>query len=194
MKPQTCCCHVCKTSLNQYKREYLPCTQCNKIVCRNCFGTKFRGSTWEDSNAHRETWACPSCTGMCTCPRCKNKKPTDRSNQLNGKLLSIATEEMKFTRQYTSPSSPPFIEKINPIGIEKLKPKVQKVVLAQLEELLTTERRCENNIKEMEKMLLIMKREKEEISLEREKLESMTKELDEDPDISLQFAVTAAED
>jgi len=181
MKPQTCCCHVCKTSLNQYKREYLPCTQCNKIVCKNCFGTKFRGSTWDESSLNRDTWICPSCTGTCTCPRCKNKKPTDRVNQVNGKIFSIPTEDMKLSRSHSpSPTSSPIMERTNNNGVEKLKPKVQKVILAQLEELLNTERRCDSNIREMEKMLMIMKREKEDISVEREKLENMTRDIDQE--------------
>lgn len=54
--------------------------------------------------------------------------------------------------------------------------RIQKVILSQLDELLSTEERCDNNIREMEKMLAIMKREKEDISTEREKLEKMTGE------------------
>eukprot|EP01119_Soliformovum_irregulare_P016196 TRINITY_DN4657_c0_g1_i1.p1 TRINITY_DN4657_c0_g1~~TRINITY_DN4657_c0_g1_i1.p1 ORF type:complete len:174 (+),score=12.62 TRINITY_DN4657_c0_g1_i1:235-756(+) len=159
MKPQTCCCHVCKTSLNQYKREFLPCTQCNKIVCRNCFGTKFRGPSWDESNANRELWICPSCAGTCACPRCKNKKATSPS-----KSLGVSSEDMKLSRSSSSECE----------LLEKKSSKALKVMQSQLEELIDTERRCDTNIQAMEKMLEIMRREKDEIAAERAKLESWT--------------------
>jgi len=88
---------------------------------------------------------------------------------------------MKLSRSHSpSPTSSPIMERTNNNGVEKLKPKVQKVILAQLEELLNTERRCDSNIREMEKMLMIMKREKEDISVEREKLENMTRDIDQE--------------
>jgi hypothetical protein len=68
------------------------------------------------------------------------------------------------------------MERSNVHVVERLKPKVHKVILAQLEELLSTEQRCDSNIREMEKMLAIMKREKQDISNERQKLEKMTGE------------------
>jgi hypothetical protein len=53
-------------------------------------------------------------------------------------------------------SKPVQVEK--PIVFEKLKPVVQKVVLQQYEELLERERRCENNMREMERFLRILSR------------------------------------
>jgi len=80
MKPQTCCCHVCRTSLNQYKREFIPCTTCNKIICKPCFGTRWKGETWEEVDRCRKNYSCPPCKGTCTCPRCK-KRPRSYMDQ-----------------------------------------------------------------------------------------------------------------
>jgi len=157
MKPQTCCCHICKTSLNQYKREFLPCTACNKIVCKNCFGTKFKGPSWEESNEDRAAWLCPSCCGTCSCPRCR-KKPR----------LGATPDDFK-------PNSDD--EPVIRIHIEKLKPKVEKLVLAQLQDMIEREKRCESVIKEMERLLMIMRREKEDICEERQQLEALTNEV-----------------
>jgi len=57
--------------------------------------------------------------------------------------------------------------------VEKLQPRVKKVVLTQLAELVDSEKRCDTNIKEMEKLLNIMIKEKQDISAEREKLQNM---------------------
>jgi len=174
MKPQTCCCHICKTSLNQYKREFLPCTQCNKIVCKNCFGAKLKGVSWEEEDKLRAVWKCPSCTGTCICIRCKNKKASPILNGTGSPKLNVSTEDMKFSNNkiHTNGDGKPH-------QIEKLKPKVHKVVLAQLEEILESEKRCDSTLKEMERMLSVLRREKEEICAEREKLEGMTKDVED---------------
>jgi len=168
MKPQTCCCHCCKTSLNQYKREFLPCTNCNKIVCRNCFGTKFRAATWEESVKNRKNWLCPSCSGTCICPRCRKRS----SPTYSLKISSNGCEEFK------RDSSPDTLSELStprasPIRIEKFKIRVEKVVFSQLQEMVDREKRCDGNIKEMERLLYIMKREKEDIADERSKLEDL---------------------
>lgn len=220
MKPQTCCCHICKTSLNQYKREFLPCTACNKIVCKNCFGTKFKASTWEESYRVRLSWLCPSCSGTCVCPRCR-KKPT----VFGGKISPMGSEEFKpshkeATRDRNRGSSGRDRERdrdlrnsfdldmdysnsresspepagyhhsrvhigsptnstgnTSPIrNSEKYKFKVEKLFFVQLQELVDREKRCEGNIKEMSRLLQIMRREKEIIVSERSKLEEIVTE------------------
>lgn len=64
--------------------------------------------------------------------------------------------------------------KINPqidfSFVEKLQPKLKTGVIVQLQELSEREKRCEQNIKEMEKLLFIMQKEREEIAEERFKL------------------------
>jgi hypothetical protein len=141
----------------------LPCTTCNKIVCRNCFGTKYRSELWEQADSIRERWICPSCQGTCPCPRCK-KKPT----------LKLSPEDFKGKIHTHHESS--LLDKPH---FEKLKPKVKGVVLAQLEELMDREKRADSNVKEMEKLLYIMKREKDDIYSERCKLESIVQDIDQ---------------
>jgi len=225
MKAQTCCCLVFKTSLNQYKREYMPCTVCNKIVCKNCFGTKFKESTWEQAVSERSTWLCPSCSGNCPCNRCR-KKPTTKL-QLQLSPGPISTEDFKHSSnghsqingyQFHNLSSPPsptssqinascnfngngigivsigipasmdkdrysnFVEKekytLNLCSnlysnhhMDKSRPKIDKVHLHQLQEYVEREKRCETNVKEMERLLSIMKKEREEVTEARIKLE-----------------------
>jgi len=238
MKAQTCCCHVCKTSLNQYKREYMPCTVCNKIVCKNCFGTKFKESTWEQAASERSTWLCPSCSGNCPCNRCRKKPTTKLGLQLS---LGLSGEDFKhsnghhvfsFHHNLSSPPSPTSSSSskdncslysasssqyngialgngngtgssLNGIPasmerdryavfVEKEKysfnlgspsnhhserssrsPKVDKLHLSQLQDYLEREKRCEANVKEMERLLNIMKKEREEVIEERIKLEEL---------------------
>jgi len=158
----TCCCHICKTSLNQYKREYLGCSQCNKIVCKNCFGTKFKAATWEESKRHT-SWLCPSCSGTCVCPRCRKRQGSPSFSSI--KISPVGSEEFK-----SSAESSPTRERH---GGEKIKFKVEKVVYGQLQDMIDREKRCDVNIKEMERLLYIMRREKEDISDERSKLENM---------------------
>jgi len=221
MKAQTCCCHVCKTSLNQYKREYMPCTVCNKIVCKNCFGTKFKESTWEQAVSERSTWLCPSCSGNCPCNRCR-KKPTSKLQLSPG---PISTEDFKHSSNghsqnngfhfhiLSSPPSPTstssqinagcnfngngtssfgipasmdrdrysiFVEKekytlnlSSNYHVDKSRPKIDKLHLNQLQEYIDREKRCDTNVKEMERLLTIMKKEKEEVTEERIKLEEL---------------------
>lgn len=52
---------------------------------------------------------------------------------------------------------------------------VQKIFIAQLDELLDSERRCDDNIRAMERMLALMKKEKEQLSSQRERLEAMAR-------------------
>jgi len=232
MKPQTCCCHICKTSLNQYKREYMACSRCNKIVCKNCFGTKHKAETWEEAFSSKPNWLCPSCQGTCNCPRCRKKTPTkiSLSNSGLGIGSGLLTEDMKHTHSSkynhlgtngkengfkneekdlpaknegeneilsnqskslptlapppphengTSQNKRPSSSQGN--VVEKLKPRVKKVVVAQLDDLIDREKRCEANIREMEKLMSIMRREKDEIVQERKKLGYMIKEVETPP-------------
>eukprot|EP01117_Protostelium_nocturnum_P007805 TRINITY_DN2793_c0_g1_i1.p1 TRINITY_DN2793_c0_g1~~TRINITY_DN2793_c0_g1_i1.p1 ORF type:complete len:228 (+),score=58.18 TRINITY_DN2793_c0_g1_i1:125-808(+) len=215
MKLQTCCCHVCKTSLNQYKREFIPCTQCNKIVCRPCFGTKLKHQTWESANENRMAYICPSCIGCCPCQRCRKKpklgtsslsdedyfKPNsarrhsltssprlssgssssdeeDDVEEDDSLMLSISPPS-KPVNHFPHPSRPiPSSEKnqmdwknvMESINFSKLKPEYQKYYGDQLEILSEKEKRCDMNVKEMQKLLAFMKREKEEIAREKCKL------------------------
>lgn len=176
MKPQTCCCHICKTSLNQYKREFLPCTTCNKIVCKNCFGTKFKGSTWEESSKNRLKWLCPSCAGTCTCPRCR-KRPVFTSLKTSNGSEEFKRESSPESSIATPSHSPARgTEREEKVKVDKLKIKVEKLVFAQLQDLIDQEKRCDTNIKEMSRLMLLMKREKEDIIEERLKLEAMINE------------------
>jgi len=52
-------------------------------------------------------------------------------------------------------------------------PKVDKLHLSQLQDYLEREKRCEANVKEMERLLNIMKKEREEVIEERIKLEEL---------------------
>lgn len=56
--------------------------------------------------------------------------------------------------------------------------KIHQVVLEQLNELIEREKRCDNNIKEMEKLLAIMKKEKEKMFSERQKMEKLLEKPD----------------
>eukprot|EP01115_Flamella_aegyptia_P006343 TRINITY_DN26641_c0_g1_i1.p1 TRINITY_DN26641_c0_g1~~TRINITY_DN26641_c0_g1_i1.p1 ORF type:complete len:220 (+),score=40.40 TRINITY_DN26641_c0_g1_i1:338-997(+) len=205
MKAQTCCCHICRTSLNQYKREFIPCTQCNKIVCKNCFGTKWKGESWESANSRRNNWSCPACEGTCTCPRCK-KAPKTGLGKLSEDLKphKVRTErDMKEKFQFLvdelysgdsndgldimpSPESEGeenHAEEItkSPVSkfkdeqsfLEAIRPKVKSVLYSQYEEVLDREKKCENTIREMEKLLYIMKNERSEILEERSRLENI---------------------
>mmetsp|Transcript_18939 Transcript_18939/g.26475 ORF Transcript_18939/g.26475 Transcript_18939/m.26475 type:complete len:209 (+) Transcript_18939:82-708(+) len=206
MKAQTCCCHVCKTSLNQYKREFLPCTQCNKIVCRPCFGTKWKGPTWEESIAARDKWLCPSCSGTCPCPRCKKKPKLGFSPQMEEDTFKISykshvdLDRVRQAFEDSWDSQDGFISEVksesdcekndgdksplcteSPDGwnsMEKLKPRVHRFVLQQLQDLAERERRVDENLDKMERLFMLIKREKEDIIAERQKLESAIAELD----------------
>lgn len=102
MKHQASSCHLCKTSLNQQKREFMPCTQCPLIICRKCFGNKLE-ATWEEVTPRRETWICPTCEGICPCVRCRKKMKTlqagdeYKSSKIAKKTSSTA--EKYFKRQ-----------------------------------------------------------------------------------------------
>lgn len=71
-KPHTTCCHICRTSLTIYKRKSIPCSACTKIVCKNCFGTKWKGCTWKEAK-QMVRWLCPVCLKNCACSRCEGK-------------------------------------------------------------------------------------------------------------------------
>eukprot|EP01114_Cavostelium_apophysatum_P005173 TRINITY_DN1589_c0_g1_i2.p1 TRINITY_DN1589_c0_g1~~TRINITY_DN1589_c0_g1_i2.p1 ORF type:complete len:231 (-),score=30.87 TRINITY_DN1589_c0_g1_i2:103-795(-) len=174
MKPQTCCCHICKTSLNQYKREFLPCTRCNKIVCRNCFGTKYKASTWDESSRRRSSWLCPSCTGTCTCSRCR-KIP--KSPPLK---FSSGSEEFKreIERDFRRSPSPSPIPSPTIPGSPRGSSYVTSHEMTpthfsteQIREIYQREQRCDRSIREMERLLQIVKKEKRELAEERARLE-----------------------
>jgi hypothetical protein len=55
----------------------------------------------------------------------------------------------------------------------KLKPGIKKFMSSQLEELLERERRIDYNITEMERMLHLMRSEKDEILIEKNRVESL---------------------
>jgi hypothetical protein len=81
-----------------------------------------------------------------------------------------------------SPSGSSDETKYNPIDfafVEKLQPKLKTGVIVQLQELSEREKRCEHNIKEMEKLLIIMQKEREEIADERLKLAELIQEKQE---------------
>jgi len=71
MKALTTCCHVCRTSLTINKRKYLRCSSvhCNKVVCKNCFGTKIP-KLWKDAKEKNGSYLCPACDHSCPCQRC----------------------------------------------------------------------------------------------------------------------------
>jgi len=205
----------------------MACSRCNKIVCKNCFGTKHKAETWEEAFSTKPNWLCPSCQGTCSCPRCRKKTPTkiSLSNSGLGIGSGLLTEDMKHTHsskynnhlstngkengfkhddkdlteksegengyQSRSSSAQPHENGISPSKrpssnsqgnvVEKLKPKVKKVVMAQLDDLIDREKRCDQNIREMEKLMSIMRREKDEIVQEKKKLDYMVKEVETPP-------------
>jgi len=59
----------------------------------------------------------------------------------------------------------------------KFRPKMHKAAMTEMEELNEREKRCNTNVKEMERLLEIMKKEKEEIIRKRTKLEATIAEL-----------------
>jgi len=63
-------------------------------------------------------------------------------------------------------------------SMEKLKPRVHRFVLQQLQDLAERERRVDENLDKMERLFMLIKREKEDIIAERQKLESAIAELD----------------
>jgi hypothetical protein len=58
----------------------------------------------------------------------------------------------------------------------KLKPHVHKVFQGQLEDLAEREKRCNTSISEMERLLCFMKREKEDLLLEKSRVEALLTE------------------
>jgi len=60
---------------------------------------------------------------------------------------------------------------------EKVKLKLEKLVFVQIQDLIEREKRCDSNIREMERLLHIMRREREDIIDDRERLEVMLSEV-----------------
>jgi len=56
-----------------HKRKSLACSSCNKIVCKSCFGTRWKEGDWKQSKKQLPYWICPACVGVCPCPRCQAK-------------------------------------------------------------------------------------------------------------------------
>ncbi|PRP86616.1 hypothetical protein PROFUN_05095 [Planoprotostelium fungivorum] len=94
---RTSCCHVCKTSMNQYQRDHVECTTtgCNKIVCNICFSTRLNEGTYQEA-ASNPQYRCPQCTGTCPCERCARGKAREAYHR-------IMEEEKKVTPSKTSP-------------------------------------------------------------------------------------------
>lgn len=215
MKTSTCCCHICKTSTTHhlYKREFLPCTQCNKIVCRNCFGTKFREGNWEKSLRYKNSWVCPSCQGICPCIRCRKKQKlasghTSDGDTSNNSSSSSFTENMDFQEDFDEAylnaslahlgrSSPKMMDQSNcgegderdssriegdmsdeKPNHDKMRSRIKTNLLNNLDDLTQRERRCESHIRDMENLLLIMKREREVIGSEKQLLESQLSDVE----------------
>jgi len=188
--PKTSCCHVCRTSLNQYRRDFIACTACNRIVCRNCFGTKLKNITWEEAQAEKETYQCPACQRNCPCPRCKKKPklaPLRSAESSSGrKRRSSHTEESEKNDELLSPESsdsqetdggqvglsPQIVTKHSDTVLASL----PKEIAQELEVLLHREEKCDQMIKEMERFLYLIFEEKEEIARKRRKLEVLLKE------------------
>lgn len=191
MKPQTICCHVCRTSLNQCKREFMPCTDCNRIVCRNCFGTRYKAQTWVEAQSKRDTWICPSCQGHCPCSRCKKKTRPYNSQGLKrfkkyqaqqlaedhfdesslsfedenqDSCLELRTSDDSFSIEssFLSCSPSPFKFPIIPTML----PYYQ-----QLMDLSQREEKCESMIQQMERFMELLEQEKLQIHKEKIKLQ-----------------------
>jgi len=84
MKPHTTCCHICRTSLTMHKRKSVACSTCNKVVCKNCFGTRWKGGSWKEAKTMANFWMCPACNGLCPCPRCVAKVNGPQPSSPNG--------------------------------------------------------------------------------------------------------------
>jgi len=189
----------------------MPCCQCNKIVCKNCFGTKYRGESWESASSQRPNWNCPSCSGLCSCPRCKkvkpklsyedfkpNKRQMERSydDKLSSLLLadpesyspdlkeedlmdseddSILEEDDKDMNSDMSTSPPP--SKVS-VVYQPTKLAKKGSQSYQLDELKEREKRADTNIKEMERLMSIMQKEKDMVTAERKQLEMLLEESD----------------
>jgi hypothetical protein len=119
----------------------------------------------------RETWICPACDGSCTCPRCKKKSKfeTEKSELSSDEPdSSDMTKEINFISHFTSLPTEP-----NKFALGET---TQKLIAEQLHGLMNWEKRVEENIDQMQKMLEIMKKEKEEVKQEKLKLMSFLKE------------------
>lgn len=85
--------------------------------------------------------------GICPCIRCKRKPKNGNEEQ---KKLKRNDE-----REESSPK----------------RAKLDNAFLSYIEDLNSRERRCDQNIREMEKLMGILKKEKEDILLEKDKIE-----------------------
>jgi hypothetical protein len=92
----TTCCHTCRISLTIHRRKFLPCNNCNKVVCKNCFRhEQWKGCTWKEAKENASKWLCPACLGICTCTRCEKlqakKDGNVQSSSSSKKTSSNAT-------------------------------------------------------------------------------------------------------
>jgi len=153
LKARCTCCHVCRTSLKNYPREHLDCTECNAVVCRQCFENRLDGLSWEEGLERKEEWICPACDGSCVCARCTSRPLEIReSRPLRKRRFSEEEDDEEEDEDEHSPRA-----------------KISR----KMEELISNERHCEQFITNIELLLNAMKKEKKDIQHKISNLEKL---------------------
>jgi len=149
LKSRCTCCHVCRTSLRNYPRDHLDCTECNAVVCRQCFENRLENITWIEGLARKDDWICPACDGSCVCARCTSRPLEIRESRPSSPLK----------RKYNSQNEGDTTD-TDCGGIQS--PSKSKI-LRKREELVLSEKQCEQFIVNIENLLRAMRKEKKDI-------------------------------
>lgn len=86
------CCHICHTSVKTSRRNFIPCTTCQSIICQPCI--ELTGQNY-DSILMLSTWSCPRCCNNCPCKRCRNKlsKKSDYSPTTSTSVILSSSQD-----------------------------------------------------------------------------------------------------
>jgi len=144
LKSRCTCCHVCRTSLRNYPRDHLDCTECNAVVCRQCFENRLDNITWEEGLAKKDDWICPACDGSCACARCASRPLEIRESR--------PTIKRKLSRDFIDDDDDSDIFRVTKAKLSRKR-----------EELVMSEKHCEKFICNIENLLRAMKKEKKDI-------------------------------
>jgi len=158
LKSRCTCCHVCRTSLRNYPRDHLDCTECNAVVCRQCFENRLDNITWEEGLAKKDDWICPACDGSCVCARCASRPLEIRESRPSPLLKRKISRE----RDYMDED-----DDSDPFRLTKAK------ISRKREELVVSEKHCEQFICNIEALLRAMKKEKKDIQNKLNSLEKL---------------------
>jgi len=156
LKSRCTCCHVCRTSLRNYPRDHLDCTECNAVVCRQCFENRLDNITWIEGLAKKDDWICPACDGTCVCARCTSRP------------LEIRESRPDTLKRHHSQQA----EEEAGDSDERQRSKRSKISIKR-EELVMSEKHCEKFIANIECLLRAMRKEKKDIQNKLNSLERL---------------------